>query len=70
MKRKASKDSLAVGAKDAAELLGISKRSFDEIVKSGEIPFWRIRERGDRRFAVRDLELFIERRKGASDAKG
>lgn len=62
-KRIASKDSLAVGARDAAQLLGLSKRSFDDVVRAGEIPFWRVHKRGDRRFAVRDLEAFIERKK-------
>lgn len=54
---------IAVRAREAAQLLGVSQRTFDRIVASGEIPFWRLHGRSYRMFAIEDIEAFVDRRR-------
>jgi excisionase family DNA binding protein len=53
---------IAVRAREAAQLLGVSQRTFDRMIAAGDIPFWRLHGRTYRMFAVKDLEAYVERR--------
>lgn len=54
---------IAVRAREAAKLLGVSQRTFDRVVAAGDIPFWRLHGRSWRMFAVKDLEAYVDRRR-------
>lgn len=62
---------LLLTARQAAEAMGISERTMWEITKGGQIPCLRIPGRGKARsirYAVPDLEAWIERTKAAQTA--
>lgn len=55
---------IAVNVRQAAEMLGVSKTTMETMIKTGEIPYWRLHGHyGDRMIAVADLEAFVEKRK-------
>lgn len=61
--RESEAQPIAVRARQAAKLLGVSQRTFDRLVADGQIPFWRLHGRSYRMFAIKDIEAFVDRRR-------
>lgn len=57
--------SLLVNAAEAARLLAVSERTLWSLTSSGEIPAVRVRR--CLRYAVRDLEVYVEHLREAGD---
>jgi excisionase family DNA binding protein len=62
MRRAEPIQSISVGAREAAKMLGISVGSLTMLTQSGELRHWRLTPGGPRQYLVRDLEGFVERR--------